>query len=108
MTTKQVFTLSGAERDYLQAAVRCMMSVEAESCARSTGPATHFCDSMHLDACKVSRPSGICPLDHEQAADLLCMLGDAADVELHITAEFDEPEPELIGYEAAHALDAPV
>lgn len=86
MTTKTVHTLSAAERAYLQAAVRCMQAVEAESCANVPGPASTFADATFRDACLMSRITGICPLDHEQAADLLCLLGDADDVELRVPA----------------------
>lgn len=107
MTTKNVKTLSAAERDYLQAAVRCMMAVEAEACANVPSPATTFADATFLDACKVSRITGICSLHHESAAELLCLLGDAADVEVHVPAvsladDFEESAiAATVGYEAA-------
>ena len=100
MTTRTTHTLTAAERTYLQAAVRCMQAVEAEACANIPSPASTFADVTFRDACLVSRITGICPLDHEQAADLLCLIGDAADVELHVPADpaiDDEP----MGLEAA-------
>lgn len=100
MTTKTVHTLSAAERAYLQAAVRCMQAVEAEACANIPGQPSTFADATFRDACLVSRITGICPLDHEQAADLLCLLGDADDVELHVPAG-PSIEDEPMGLEAA-------
>lgn len=100
MKTKTVHTLTAAERAYLQSAIRCMQTVEAEACANIPSAQSCWAELTHIDACKMPRASGVCSLDHEQAADLLCLLGEAADVELHVQADpaiDDEP----MGFEAA-------
>lgn len=102
MTTKQVFTLSAAERDYLQAAVRCMQAVEAEASANIPN---RWAELVHFDACLMPRASGVCSLDHEQAADLLLMLSDAADIELHVPAE-PSIDDDPMGFEAAFVESA--
>lgn len=105
MTTKKVFTLSAAERDYLQAAVRCMQAVEAEACANIPSPQSCWAELAHIDACKMPRASGVCSLDHEQAAELLLMLSDAADIELHVPAD-PSIDDEPMGFEAAFVESA--
>lgn len=107
MTTKTVHTLTAAERDYLQAAVQCFLAVQAETMAFGASPGKKglFAAETELYALGLLPLRNVSPLDHEQAAELLCLLGDAADVELHVPADpviDDEP----MGLEAAFVESA--
>lgn len=104
MTTRTVLTLSAAERAYLQAAVQCLMAVQAKACASACqhpqSPDGVFAVQTEGYALAVTPLGFISTLDHEEAAELMCLLGEAADVELHVPADPDSDD-EPIGLEAA-------
>lgn len=71
-----VMTLTEAQRNYLRAAIACLLTVQGEAAARDrVGTPAGFCAALRNEVLEIATDGGMdAPLDHQDGSDLMEML----------------------------------